>query len=81
MKTCVIFFLLFDLLFANESKLNHLNLNTHQNVYSNNDSLYVTKDLPILVADPCIEDLLEAVAKSNSKYYRWGKSFYGHARH
>lgn len=54
-----------------------LNLNTHQNVYSNNDSLYVTKDLPILVADPCIGDLLEAVAKSNSKYYRWGKSFYG----
>lgn len=77
MKACIISFLLFNLLFANKSKLNHLNLNIHQNVYSNNDSLYVTKDLPVLVADPCIGDFLEAVAKSNSKYYKRGKSFYG----
>ena len=43
----------------------------------NRDSIHFTKVLPIIKADLCLETLLEAVVKSNQKYYDPGKSFYG----
>jgi hypothetical protein len=41
------------------------------------DSIHLIKVLPIIKADPCLEALLEAIAKSNRKYYDPGESFYG----
>lgn len=40
------------------------------------DSIHLTKVLPIIKADPCLETLLEAIAKSNRKYYDPSQSFY-----
>ncbi|MDB5146667.1 MAG: hypothetical protein JWQ57_687 [Mucilaginibacter sp.] len=41
------------------------------------DSIHITKVLPIIKPDPCLETLLEAIAKSNRKHYDPGGSFYG----
>jgi hypothetical protein len=78
MKISALCFLLFCFFLVNNDKTNHkLATRTNNKHNLESDSLYVTKDLPILVSDPCIENLLAAVIKSNSKYYNPGKSFYG----
>lgn len=77
MKILTVCFLLVSSLITT-SKVNHqLSTKINSRFESESDSLYVTKDLPILVSDPCIENLLAAIIKSNSKYYNSGKSFYG----
>jgi hypothetical protein len=79
MKNWIVCFLLFSSFLVNKDRKGHqLALNAHHNKYhAKSDSIYVIKDLPILSADDCIGNLLTAVAKSNSKHYNPGKSFYG----
>jgi len=78
MKSSAICFLLLSVLFVHNDKMNfQLILKTKQRHHPTSDSLHVKKDLPIVVADTCIENLLAAVAKSNSAFYNHSKSFFG----
>jgi hypothetical protein len=78
MKILLVCFLLTGFWFIDKYKMNHFYAPMgFSNNNSKSDSLYISKDLPLFVADSCIGNLLKAVEKSNITLYNPQISFYG----
>lgn len=78
MQTWVIILLLTNMLCVDKSSVhNQLFLNDQSCFSKQSDSLFVTKNLSVISASPCLSDLFQSIIKSNSKYYKSGESFYG----
>lgn len=54
----------------------YINAIAQDRYYNKRHNLHITKNLPRLIADPCLQNLLKSIVKSNSKYYKGGESFY-----
>lgn len=74
MKSCIVTLLSIIIFILN---MNVYGYNYRKQHVLNTDSIVVYKKVSALCVQNCLGNLLQAIVKTNKKYYKQGKSFYG----